>query len=82
MLIGFEPLDSKLPRQIREQTMFQGGLSPDYTASVVGEISMFCKEELCKPWILITVSSKSVEKCGSCWRLYICKWTVMEAAIM
>ena len=37
MLSGFNPLDSKLIRQIREQTMYQGGLNPDYTASVVGE---------------------------------------------
>ena len=36
MLSGFKPLDSKLIRQIREQK-FQGGLNPDYTASVVGE---------------------------------------------
>ena len=26
--------------------------------------------------------SKSVEKCGSCRRLNICKWSVMEAAIL
>ena len=43
MLGVFKPLDSKLLRQIREQTKFQGGggggggLNPDYTASVVGE---------------------------------------------
>ena len=35
-----------------------------------------------KPWILIPVSSKSVEKCGSCGRLNIFKWTVMEVAIL
>ena len=35
-----------------------------------------------KPLILIPVSSKSVEKYGSCGRLNICKWTVMEAAIL
>ena len=45
-------------------------------------ISIFYKRKLCKPWILIPVSSKSVEKCGSCGRLNICKWTVMEAAIL
>ena len=45
-------------------------------------INMFLKKELCKPWILIPVSSKSVEKCGSCVCLNICKWTVMEAAIL
>ena len=37
MLSGFKPLDSKLLRQIREQTKFQGGLNLDYTANVVGE---------------------------------------------
>ena len=37
MLSGFKPLDSKLIRQIREQTKFQGVLNPDCTASVVGE---------------------------------------------
>ena len=37
MLSGFKPLDSELIRQIREQTKFQVGLNPDYTASVVGE---------------------------------------------
>ena len=37
MLSGFKPLDTKLLRQIREQTMFQGGLNSDYTANVVGE---------------------------------------------
>ena len=45
-------------------------------------ISIVYKNELCKPLILIYVSSKSVEKCGSCVRLNICKWTVMEAAIL
>ena len=37
MLSCFKPLDSKLIRQIREQTKFQGELNPEYTASVVGE---------------------------------------------
>ena len=37
ILSGFKPLDSKLIRQIKEQTKFQGGLNLDYTASVVGE---------------------------------------------
>ena len=35
-----------------------------------------------KPCILIPVSSKSVEKHKSCGHLNICKWTVMEAAIL
>ena len=39
-------------------------------------------KELYKPCILIPVLSKSVEKWGSCGRLNICKWTVMEAAIL
>ena len=39
-------------------------------------------KDLNKPWILMPVSSKSVEKCGSCGRLNIFKWTVMEAAIL
>ena len=42
----------------------------------------FYMKDLNKPSILIPVSSKSVEKCGSCGRLNICKWTVMEAAIL
>ena len=37
MLSGFKPLDSEFIRQVRKQTKFQGGLNPDYTASVVGE---------------------------------------------
>ena len=45
-------------------------------------ISMFYMKDLNKPCILIPISSKSVEKCGSCGRLNICKWTVMEAAIL
>ena len=40
------------------------------------------KKELYKPCILIPVLSKSVEKWRSCGRLNICKWTVMEAAIL
>ena len=45
-------------------------------------ISMFYRKELSEPWILIPVSSKSVEKYGSNGRLNICKWTLMEAAIV
>ena len=40
------------------------------------------KKELYKSCILIPVLSKSVEKLGSCGCLNICKWTVMEAAIL
>ena len=45
-------------------------------------ITMFYMKDLNKPCILIPVSSKSVEKRRSCARLNICKWTVMEAAIL
>ena len=45
-------------------------------------ISMFYMKELYEPWILIRVSSKSVEKYGSFGRLNICKWTLTEAAIL
>ena len=44
--------------------------------------TMFHMKDFNKPLILIPVSSKSVEKCGSYGRLNICKWTVMEAAIL
>ena len=45
-------------------------------------ITMLNMKDLNEPWILIPVSSKSVEKCGSYGCLNICKWTVMEAAIL
>ena len=45
-------------------------------------ISVFYMRELSEPWILIPVSSKSVEKYGSYGRLNICIWTLMEAAIL
>ena len=48
------------------------------TATLI--ITMFSMKDLNKPRILIPVSSKSVEKCGSYGRLNICKQTVMEAA--
>ena len=44
--------------------------------------TMFYMKDLNKPRILIPISSKSVEKSGSCGRLNICKWTVIEAAIL
>ena len=37
---------------------------------------------LSEPQILIPVSLKSVEKCGSYGRLKVFKWTQMEAAIL
>ena len=45
-------------------------------------IIMFYMKDLNKPYILISVSSKSVEKRRNCGRLNICKWTVIEAAIL
>ena len=45
-------------------------------------ITLFYMKDLYKPCILIPVSSKLVEKYGSCGRLNICSWTVMEAAIL
>ena len=45
-------------------------------------ITLFYMKDLNKPRILIPVSSKSVEKCGSYGRLNIYKWAVMEAAIL
>ena len=45
-------------------------------------ITMFYMKDLNQPGILIPVSSKSVEKRRRCGRLSICKWTVMEAAIL
>ena len=45
-------------------------------------LTMFHMKDLNKPWILIPVSSESVENCKSCGRLNICKWTVKEAAIL
>ena len=45
-------------------------------------ITMFYMKDLNKPWVLIPVSSKSVEKLRSCRRLNICKWAVIEAAIL
>ena len=45
-------------------------------------ISMFDMKELYEPLIFIPVSSKSVEKYRSYGRLNICKWTLMEAAIL
>ena len=42
----------------------------------------FYMKELYEPWILIPVSSKSVQKYGNCGRLNICKLTRMKAAIL
>ena len=45
-------------------------------------ITMFYMRDLNKPWILIPIISKSVEKRRCRGHLNICKWTVMEAAIL
>ena len=45
-------------------------------------ITMFYMKDLNKSGILIPVSSKLVVKHRSCGCLNICKWTVMEAAIV
>ena len=45
-------------------------------------ITTIYMKALNKPWILTPVSSKSVDKCGSCGHLNIFKLTVMEAAIL
>ena len=45
-------------------------------------ISIFYMKERYEPLIFIPVSSKSVEKYGSYGCLNICKWTLMEAAIL
>ena len=44
--------------------------------------SMFYMKGLYEPLILIPVPSKSVEKYGSDGSLNICKWALMEAAIL
>ena len=45
-------------------------------------ITLFYMKDLNKQEILKSVSSKSIEKCGSCGRFNIFKWTVMEAAML
>ena len=50
------------------------------TATLV--IGVFYMKEPFETWILIPVSSKSVEKYGSYGRLNICKWGLMEVAIL
>ena len=50
------------------------------TATLI--VSMFYMKELYEPSILIPVSSESVEKYENYGRLNICKWTLMEAAIL
>ena len=57
-----------------------GDISLKGTATLM-IITIYMKD-LNKPWILIPVSTKSVENCGSFGHLNIFKWTVMEAAIL
>ena len=45
-------------------------------------ISVFYMQELSEASILIPVLSNSVEKYGSYGRLNICKWALMEEAIL
>ena len=45
-------------------------------------ITMLYMKDPNKPCILISVSSELVEKRRSCGCLSICKWTVMEDAIL
>ena len=61
-------------------SLFRPSLLLKGTATLM--ITMFYMKDLNRPRILIPVSSKLVENCGSYWRLNICKWTVMEAAIV
>ena len=44
----------------------------DLKGTATLRISMFCMKELSEPWILIPVSSKSVEKYGSYEALLTC----------
>ena len=61
-------------------TCYKGDVLLKGTATLM--ITKIYMEDLNKPCILIPVSSKSVEKYGSCGRLSICNWTVIEAAIL
>ena len=53
-----------------------------YMSKIKGDCNTAGMKELYEPWILIPFSSKSVEKFGSCGRLNICKWTLIEAAFL
>ena len=54
----------------------------DLKGTATQMINMLYMKELYDSWILIPVAYKSVEKYGSCGRLNIFKWTLMEAAIL
>ena len=68
--------------KLLEPTIFFNLYTKSPYKSGSGTITMFYMKDLNKPVILIPVSSKSVEKLRSCRRLNICKWTVMEEAIL
>ena len=74
MFLGAASISSKLHGFRAAKGSLKG------TATLV--ISIFHMKEIYERWILIPVSSKSVEKYGNCGRLNICKWTHMEAAIL
>ena len=87
-MVFLEKLFKKVDLEKNQQTTEKHGKLPSRqslkelkrTATLI--ITIFYMKDHNKPCILIPVSSKSVEKCGSCGRLNICKWTVMEAAIL
>ena len=58
-----------------KRTNFKGDCNPD-------DLYVLYEKKIYEQWILIPVSSKSVEKYRSYGRLNICKWTLMEAAIL
>ena len=67
---------------LRNKKIIFFGISSYLKGAATLMITMFHMEDLYIPCILISVSSKSVEKYGSCGHLNICNWTVMEAAIL
>ena len=67
-------------------SILQGEHSAILSTSLKGTatlmITVLYMKDLNKPRIMMPVSSKLVEKSGSCELLNICKWIVMEAAIL
>ena len=51
--------------QIRTRSIFNATLCHQLKGTATLMISMFCKKELYKPWVLIQVSSQYVEKIGN-----------------
>ena len=68
--------------ELKRKCHVQGVPSESLKGTATLMITIFYMRDLNKPLILIPVSSKSVEKRRSCGDLNICKWTVMEAAIL